>query len=101
VNTPYAIIFSIGLAIVCALVSELIQWNLAPVMILITSLWAAIDSSRIELTKYKTGISNSPVVLFIACALLWIIGFPWYLSVRHKIKTGAAVLKDASPSAAA
>jgi hypothetical protein len=25
---------------------------------------------------------------------LWIFSFPWYLSLRHKIRSGTAVLKD-------
>ena len=60
-------------------------------MILGTAIWAAIDSSKIQLKRYKSGISYGPVVLFFGIALLWIIGFPWYLSMRYKIKTGTAV----------
>lgn len=60
-----------------------------------TAIWAAIDSSKIQLKKYKTGIALSPIVLFIGIALLWIVGFPWYLSVRYKIKHGTLPLKEA------
>jgi len=59
-----------------------------------TALWVAIDSSKIQLKRYKSGISYGPVVLFIACAMVWIVGFPWYLAMRYKIKTGTAILKD-------
>ena len=87
---------------VCILVSLLIGFDVTLIMVLGTALWAAIDSSRMQLKKYKSGIPDSPLVLFAACALLWIIGFPWYLSVRYKIKTGTAVLKPgiAEPGAA-
>jgi membrane protein YdbS with pleckstrin-like domain len=70
-------------------------------MVLGTALWAAIDSSKIQLKRYKSGISYGPVVLFIAIVFLWIIGFPWYLAMRYKIKTGTAVLKDGATNVAA
>ena len=70
-------------------------------MVLGTALWAAIDSSNIQLKRYKSGISYGPVVLFIACAMLWIVGFPWYLVMRYKIKQGKAVLKEGAANPAA
>jgi hypothetical protein len=70
-------------------------------MVLGTSLWAAFDSSKIQLKRYKSGISYGPIVLFVACALLWIVGFPWYLIMRYKIKAGTAVLKDSASVPAA
>ena len=69
-------------------------------MILGTALWAAIDSARIELKKYKSGISYGPVALFFGVALLWVVGFPWYLVMRRKIRLGQAELK-AEPQDAA
>jgi hypothetical protein len=97
-KAPLAILFTIGLFIVAYLGSAFLNFDLITIMVLGTALWAAIDSSRLQLKRYKSGISYGPVVLFIACALLWIIGFPWYLSVRYRIKAGTAVLKDATPS---
>ena len=95
-KTPLVILFTIGLFAVCYYGSKFVHFDLVTVMVLGTALWAAIDSSKLQLKRYKSGISYGPVVLFIACALLWIIGFPWYLSMRHKIKTGTAVLKDST-----
>lgn len=63
-------------------------------MIVGTALWAALDSHKVQLRRYQSGIAYGPVVLFIAISLLWVVGFPWYLAMRYKIKTGAAVLKD-------
>ncbi len=68
--------------------------SLTPVMILITAIWAAVDSSKIHLTRYISGIACGPFVLFLAVLLLWVIAFPWYLIVRHKIQTGTAILGD-------
>jgi hypothetical protein len=93
-KTPYAIAFTIALFVADVVISSIIHFDLTWMMILGTALWAAIDSSKLELKRYKSGIAYGPVVLFFACALLWIVGFPWYLSMRHKIRTGTAVLKD-------
>lgn len=65
------------------------------IFILLSSIWVGIDSSKIELKKYKSGISYGPIVLTILCLALWIVAFPWYLVVRTKIKDGKAELKQA------
>jgi hypothetical protein len=98
-----AILFTLALLALCLLIPSAFQAQGTWLMILATSLWAAIDSSRIQLRRYKSGISSSPIVLFVGCALLWIVGFPWYLIMRQKIKAGTATLKDqaAQPNAAA
>src|SRR4051812_44278244 len=98
-KTPYAILFAIGLILVCYYGSALLHFDLIMIMVLGTALWAAIDSSKLQLKRYKSGISYGPIALFILCVLLWIVAFPWYLSMRHKIKTGAATLKDTPPQA--
>ncbi len=95
----FAILTTLGLLVVCIGITSITQFDPTWIMVLATSLWAAVDSLRLRLKLYKLGISYSPVVLFIACALIWIVGFPWYLAVRHKIITGTAVLKDSSPPA--
>jgi hypothetical protein len=89
-----AILFTIGLAAACLVVSSFIAFNLLWIDLPMVCLWAAIDSSRIQLRRYRSGISCGPVVLFIGCAALWIVVFPWYLALRQKIKTGTAVLKE-------
>jgi hypothetical protein len=100
-KTWIAILFTIGLFAACIVLSALIRFNLTFIMVPGTSLWVAIDSSKIQLKRYKSGISYGPVALFFACALLWIVGFPWYLAMRYKIKTGTAILKDEVPKVAA
>jgi hypothetical protein len=100
----YAILFTIGLYAVCTaasmVVGPLIGFGLTCLMVLGTSLWAAIDSSKIQLKRYQSGISYGPVALFLGCVFLWIVGFPWYLIMRHKIKTGTAVLKNGATKVA-
>jgi hypothetical protein len=63
-------------------------------MVLGTALWAAVDSNRIGLRRYKSGVALGPIALFFGIALLWIVGFPWYVTVRGRIKRGAAQLKE-------
>jgi hypothetical protein len=101
VKTWIAILFTIGLLAACIVISTLIRFDITWIMVLGTAFWAAIDSSKIQLKRYKSGISYGPVVLFFVCALLWIIGFPWYLAVRYKIKAGTAVLKDGATNVVA
>ena len=53
-----------------------------------TTLWAAVDSSRVRLREYKTKLAAHPAFLAIAMLLLWCIILPWYLVVRSKIRAG-------------
>lgn len=82
------------LVIVAVGLSGAVGFDLTWIMILGTALWAAVDSKKISLKEYKSELSYSPIVLFLAVALLWIAGFPWYLHVRYKIKNGLAKLKE-------
>ena len=100
-KTWIAILVTFGLLAACIVTSPLIGFNLTWIMVLGTAIWAAIDSSKLQLSRYKSGISYGPAVLFIACALLWIVGFPWYLSMRYKIRTGTAILKEGATTVAA
>jgi hypothetical protein len=93
-KTWIAILFTLGLFVACVFLSALIRFNIVWFMVLGTSIWAAVDSSKIQLKRYKSGISYGQFGLFIGCLLIWIVGFPWYLAMRYKIKTGTAVLKD-------
>jgi hypothetical protein len=93
-----AIIFTIGLVAVVYGVSLVINFNLFWFLILGTSLWAAIDSSKLQLSRYRSSISGPPVMVFIGCAFLWLVVFPWYLSMRYSIQHGTAVLKSTSTS---
>jgi hypothetical protein len=87
-----AILLTVGLLFVCALVNSL-GINLYMPLVVGTSVWAGIDSSRLHLQRYQSGICYSPAVLGILCLIFWIMGFPWYLSVRYKITTGKARLR--------
>jgi hypothetical protein len=84
----------IMLTALACFVSRLVSFNVTIPMVLLTALWASVDSQKLELKKYKSGVSYGPVALFFAIAFLWIFGFPWYLEMRHRIKHGQAKLKE-------
>lgn len=100
-KTWMAILFSAGLLAACIVISSLVGFNLAWIMVFGTALWVAIDSSKIQLRRYRSSLSCEPTVLFFGCALLWIVVFPWYLAMRYKIKTGTAILKEKTTDIAA
>ena len=90
-KTWQAILFTCGIATVAIL---FLPNGFIFLIVLATSIWAAVDSGKIELRKYKSGIAVKPAILFIGCLFIWIVVFPWYLSMRYKIKHGFAQLKD-------
>jgi hypothetical protein len=100
-QTWIAILLTVGLLGVCTVIYRLTGYDLSWIIVLGTALWGAIDSTKIHLKRYESGISYGPFVLFFGLVILWFITFPWYLIIRHKIKTGTAVLKDGATKVAA
>lgn len=103
-KTSQAILFAIALHLLTSLVAFNVfdkTVQLSWLMILLTSVWVAEDSARVQLRRYRSGMACSPLGLFFCCSLLWIIAFPWYLSMRQKIQTGTAVLKEEVSNAVA
>jgi hypothetical protein len=89
---------TIGLMLLAYFVTAFTAFNFFPYMVLGTSIWAAFDSSKIEIRKYTAtflGISCGPVGVFLHCILLWIVTFPIYLATRARILAGEAELKKA------
>jgi len=80
-----------GSIVVYILTGHNLMWYIVPG----TSLWAAIDSSRIKLKRYHNGIG--PIVFFFMCCLSWAAGFGWYLWMRGKILAGTAELETNDP----
>lgn len=94
-TTGKAVLFTVGLFFLALGLTSMtgfgsIMW----LMILGTSIWAAVDSVKVGTKNYKTGISAGPAVVLIGCLLLWIVVFPWYLISKGKIERGEAVLKE-------
>ncbi|MDB9391449.1 hypothetical protein [Microcystis aeruginosa] len=64
-----------------------------------TALWAASDSHRIEIHKYKISGSFVPSFsnswsVFLFVLLLWVYCFPAYLIIRGKILKGIIPLRN-------
>ncbi|HEX3624271.1 MAG TPA: hypothetical protein VH280_02490 [Verrucomicrobiae bacterium] len=95
-----AIAITVGLLIACYTVSALIYFDLALVLIGVSSTWAAWDAKRIGLYRYKSGLSGRPIVVFCLCYLFWVFMFPYYLWLRFKIKQGTAKFKDETATSA-
>lgn len=89
-KTWNAILLTGALVFGCGVLVVLTSINLFVPMIVGTSVWTGLDSARLGLRRYQSGISYSPVVLGILCSMFWFVGFPWCLSMRHKIISGTA-----------
>jgi hypothetical protein len=94
----YAILFTLGLYFITLIIGAILFKENAAIaifiMVIVSSIWIAKDSKKINLINYKSGISYSPIWLGVLCLLLWIIAFPWYLIVKYKITNSLATLKD-------
>lgn len=88
-----AILTTLGL-LVAILVASQVHAAFGSLIVLGTTIWAGIDASKIELRKYKLNGVTSPATTVVACLLLWVIAFPWYLINKGKIARGEAMLKD-------
>jgi hypothetical protein len=93
-----AILISLGMMFVLYILLAY-ERRLAPLIVLIifaTSIWATVDSARIDLRGYKTRIALHPLVLFNAMYLLWFVLLPWYLVIRSKIRAGTLLRREGS-----
>ena len=88
-----AILLTTGLFVLGLLVRFQIAGTAVPLLTFVifgTSLWAALDWAKLRLHISTQRIAYGPVVLFFGLLIIWVIAFPWYLSVRHKIQPGSA-----------
>lgn len=101
------IVITLGLFALAVLVGGLINASRSPapqdsgaisgvvwLMVIATAIWASISSSRLEFRRYKTSMSYHPATVFLVHLLLWFVVFPWFLTVRDRIKDGSAELKE-------
>ncbi len=58
------------------------------ILVLLSSIWVLVDAKSIGVKKGQLkGFANlGPWGWFFACLLLWIVGFPLYLSKRSVLK---------------
>jgi hypothetical protein len=82
--------FTAVIVVVMSLVNLAVGFPLSWVVYLSSAIWVGVDSKKISLVKYKSGISYSPFFLIPGVSLLFVVAFPWYLHVRYKIRKGLA-----------
>ena len=90
-----ALLVTLVLIVLAAAVRMLVptQWS-AVILFGLSSIWAAWDSSRIGLNRYRSQMANGPVVVLFMCAFVWLLCSPWYLIIRQGIKRGLVPLKQ-------
>lgn len=90
-----AVAVTLVLIILGTIIVALVQtpWS-GIIMVGLSSIWAAWDSSRIGLHRYKSQMANEPVVVLFMCVVFWLLCFPWYLILRQGIKRGLVPLKQ-------
>jgi len=66
----------------------------ANLMVILSGVWIYNNAKKLEIQKYKSNLSMSPLAYTIWTVLLWPIFFPAYLGFRWRIKNGKQPLKD-------
>lgn len=85
-----ALLITLGVLIV----SFFLPWYLSLVISLGIVIWATIEASSLQFRKYRLGGPAGGVSTFFSCLLLWIIGFPWFLVNRYRVRNHRAELKQ-------
>jgi hypothetical protein len=102
-KTPFMVLLILGslfVDFIVLLISARTGLYLGYFLVLGLSFWLASDSAKMQLKYYKSDFAHGPVLMFIACAVLWIAVVPWYLWMRYRIENGSAELKDEAVEAA-
>ena len=90
-----AILVTIGILVVCFVVILATDFfAFFPLVVVGTTIWATIDAKRIQLSKFKVSMPDTPVAVFFTVLVLWIIFFPIYLVSRGKVRSGKVPLRD-------
>jgi hypothetical protein len=55
-------------------------------------IWAAADARRHDLKRYERVFPLEPFALLAAVTIMWPVALPWYLRLRHRIRTGRVPL---------
>ncbi len=63
-------------------------------LVLFSVIWIYNDAKKIDIKKYKSNLSMSPLAYSVWTVILWVIFFPAYLGLRWRIKNGKQPLKQ-------
>ena len=81
------------MAFVLVILSVVLLGPFGPFLLVLgTSIWAAVDASTHKLADYQNGLGG-PASAFFGSLLLWILVFPWYLAIRSRIRSGVQPVK--------
>jgi len=59
------------------------------VLVIGSAIWASKESRRLQFATYSMSFPRRPSVAFVLIALMWFIGFPWFLATRRGVMRGA------------
>jgi hypothetical protein len=72
----------------CLWLSGLVGIDLYWPMAALWGAWAAIDAKRHDLKRYERVFPLEPWALLVAVTVMWPVALPWYLRLRHRVRTG-------------
>lgn len=52
--------------------------------------WVSYSS---KMYRHNTGLPENPVAVTLVVALLWIVGFPWFIAAWYDVTHGGAILR--------
>ena len=106
VHVAGAIALTLIVLFASAIVSALIHFPLVLLIVPATAVWAVLDVTRLR-KAYAADPSfvasrdvmamlqtSRPIIVFAACFLVWLFGFPWYLVMRGRLMASAPAPKE-------
>jgi len=74
---------------------EEITSTITNLVVILSAVWVYNNAKKIEIEKYKSNLSMSPLAIAAWTLFLWPIFFPAYLGFNWRIKHGKQPLKTA------
>ena len=72
----------------CLWISGMVGIDLYWPMAALWGAWAAIDAKRRDMRRYERVFPLEPWALLVAVTVMWPVALPWYLRLRHRVRTG-------------
>jgi len=85
----YGIPFTIGLLLLCAWLSALVNRDLYWLLAIGAGVCAAWDARELGLRRFDTRFPLEPTGVLVAVALVFPVAYPWYLKLRERAAAGA------------
>jgi hypothetical protein len=85
-----ALIIAVLWFFVPATISEVV----ANLMVCVCAIWVYFNAKKLDITKYKSNLSMSPLAIAFFTVFLWPIFFPAYLGLNWRIRNKKQLLKE-------